>query len=64
MKCPLCGFEFNQKNAELACKGCSFIKKCELIKCPNCNYETVLEPEWVKKFKKGRENKNDIDRQS
>jgi hypothetical protein len=51
MKCTLCGFEFNEQEAESGCKGCGIISKCELIKCPNCNFEIAPEPEWIEQKK-------------
>lgn len=54
MKCTLCGYEFDEKNAGEACKNCPIMKGCRLIKCPNCGFETPPEPKWLKYFKKGR----------
>ena len=54
MKCSLCGYEFNEKEAEGACKNCPMMKDCKLIKCPNCGFETPPEPKWLKYFKKER----------
>lgn len=54
MKCTLCGNEFNEKDAEGACKNCPIMKGCRLIKCPNCGFEIPLEPKWIKNFKKER----------
>lgn len=51
MKCSLCGFEFNEKDARTCCGGCGLIKKCELLKCPNCGFEAAPDPKWAKKFK-------------
>ena len=55
MKCTLCGCEFNEESADRACKGCSAMKGCKLIRCPNCGFETPAEPKWLKKFKKNKE---------
>ena len=47
MKCPLCGFSFEREVAESACAaGCRLWKECDLVRCPNCYYENVTEPEW------------------
>jgi len=55
MKCSLCGIKFNVKDAESGCSKCHvFIKGCGLIKCPNCGFELVREPE--KTNKKGEKN--------
>ncbi len=58
MKCPLCGYEFDEAQAQQACSGCSLLKKCELVRCPNCNFETAPEPEWIKKFRGMRRKKD------
>lgn len=52
MKCTLCGFEFNEKDARSACGGCSLVKGCELVKCPNCGFDIAPDPKWVKELKK------------
>lgn len=52
MKCSLCGFKFTEKDAQTACKGCGIVKKCELIKCPNCGFEMPVEPGWIKRLRK------------
>lgn len=54
MKCSLCGYEFNEENAELACKGCPMMKGCRLIRCPNCGFEMPSKPRWLKLLKKRR----------
>lgn len=40
MKCALCGYAFSAEQAATACEGCPFHRKCRLIRCPNCGYET------------------------
>ncbi len=62
MKCTLCGCEFDEKAAQKACSGCRLVKNCELIRCPNCNFEMVPEPKWIKRLRDKRGNKDDIDR--
>lgn len=57
MKCALCGFEFNEKEAQRACSGCVLIKSCNLVKCPNCGYESPLEPRFIKKIRAWRREK-------
>ena len=52
MKCSMCGHVFNESEAEGGCTACAVVKKCDLIKCPNCNFEMVPEPKWIKKLKK------------
>lgn len=54
MKCLLCGFEFNENDVQRACKGCVLMKKCDLVKCPNCDYEMAPDPQWIKRLKEKR----------
>ena len=54
MKCSLCGFRFNEKDAKSFCNGCYLTKGCGFIKCPNCGFEMAPEPEWIKKIKNRR----------
>ena len=53
MKCVFCGYEFSEDEALKACKGCP-IRKCDMMRCPNCGYEILPEPKLVK-FLKRRE---------
>ncbi|MEW6087966.1 MAG: hypothetical protein AB1498_06630 [bacterium] len=53
-KCGLCGHEFDETQAESACKNCPVMKGCPLIKCPRCGFEWPPEPEWIKKLKERR----------
>jgi hypothetical protein len=50
MKCALCGLEFDENAAASSCEGCLLAKKCRMVKCPNCGYETPKEPEWMRKL--------------
>lgn len=45
MKCPYCGWEFDEKDARNGCAGCMAAGTCGKIKCPNCNYEICKEVE-------------------
>jgi len=54
MKCSLCGYEFEEKEALSACGGCPLNRNCQLIKCPHCGYEEPAEPRWLKRFRKRR----------
>jgi hypothetical protein len=63
MKCALCGYRFDEKDAQAGCNGCGLLKKCDLIRCPNCGYEMVPEPKWIKKLKEKRRKKHGINRQ-
>lgn len=49
MKCPLCGFEFNETSN--TCKGCPLAKSCGLVRCPNCGYEMPPEPKTLNALK-------------
>lgn len=55
MKCTLCGYEFNENEAQAACKSCGIMKGCKLIRCPNCNFEMPPEPKWTKYFRKPKD---------
>lgn len=48
MKCTLCGFEFEEDQAQPACISCCLMKGCKLIRCPNCGFETPREPGWMR----------------
>lgn len=39
MKCQLCGYQFDEKQALQVCNNCPLTSNCPLIRCPNCNYE-------------------------
>ena len=52
MKCTLCGYEFNEQNAQTSCTNCPVKKNCKLIRCPNCGFENPPEPENIKWFLK------------
>jgi DNA-directed RNA polymerase subunit RPC12/RpoP len=52
MKCSLCGHEFHENDVRAGCSYCRIVKKCDLIRCPNCNFEMAPEPKWIKKLKK------------
>jgi DNA-directed RNA polymerase subunit RPC12/RpoP len=54
VKCSLCGLEFDEKDAQIACSGCAIAKACSLMKCPNCGYELLPEPKLIKKIKEWR----------
>lgn len=43
MKCPLCGAEFTREDGVAACAGCPLARRCALVRCPRCGYETVAE---------------------
>ncbi|MBU4536294.1 MAG: DNA helicase PriA [Euryarchaeota archaeon] len=50
MKCALCGFEFDESKRLESCQAC-LGAGCTKIKCPNCGYETLPDPEIGKKIK-------------
>ena len=45
MKCALCGCEFKRGQADVLCASCGMGKRCGLVRCPRCHYETPAEPE-------------------
>jgi rubredoxin len=51
MKCPLCGLEFQQEEGTAACANCPLSKGCNMVRCPNCDYEIPLETGLVKALK-------------
>ena len=61
MKCPLCGYEFNEMESKEGCSSCHVFGACNMIRCPNCGYEMPPEPKFIKRLKKWR--KGDGDKQ-
>ncbi len=57
MKCLFCGHNFTIDEALKSCKGCP-IRKCDMMKCPNCGYEILPEPKLIKLLKRRRKNEN------
>jgi len=47
MKCGFCGYEFNPKEAGIACSGCLMVKGCHLVRCPRCGYEMPPEARLI-----------------
>ncbi|MFQ6122213.1 MAG: hypothetical protein ACE5LA_04045 [Dehalococcoidales bacterium] len=64
MKCPLCGYQFQEENGEAACKGCPLAGACHMVRCPNCGYDMPVEPQSVKTFKAWRKRENGTKRKS
>jgi len=54
MKCPLCGYEFQEADAEASCQGCPMAGGCHMVKCPNCGYDVLKEPKLIKALKAWR----------
>lgn len=50
MKCALCGYDYDETQAQAACAKCMMAKHCRLVRCPNCGYETPAEPAWLKRL--------------
>jgi rubredoxin len=61
MKCALCGHEFDETQAQAACAGCILAQGCKRVRCPNCGYETLPEPAWLRKLF-DRRKRDDVDR--
>ncbi len=57
MKCSLCGYQFNEDESVMSCGGCSFVKGCNMVRCPNCGFEVPAESKVVKILKKLRRDK-------
>lgn len=51
MKCALCGHVFDESKRLEICKGC-LGSGCKKIRCPNCGYEILPEPEIASKIVK------------
>ena len=54
MKCALCGFNYSINEGATACRGCPLGKSCHMARCPNCGYETPVDPAEIKMFKDWR----------
>ncbi|KNF09193.1 hypothetical protein CLPU_4c02390 [Gottschalkia purinilytica] len=52
MKCSFCGYEFNEEESLKGCSSCPMSKNCDKYKCPNCGYEILKEPKFIKFLKK------------
>jgi hypothetical protein len=57
MNCPFCNFNLNLVDIKKLCEGCVTTKGCTMIKCPNCGYETIPDPDILKLIKKMRKEK-------
>lgn len=51
MKCPLCGYQFQEEEGKATCKGCPLAGACHMVRCPNCGYDIPMEPRLIKVFK-------------
>ena len=50
MICDLCSHEFEADEGRSGCSKCGFVKGCEGVRCPNCLYEMVPQPKWVRRI--------------
>jgi len=50
-RCPLCGREFGESEAQVGCRGCPVAGKCNMIRCPNCGYEIPGESRLLRALK-------------
>lgn len=50
MKCPFCGFEFDQPREK--CANCPMHANCKATCCPNCGYELERESKLAELAKK------------
>lgn len=46
LRCPLCGFEFEQLDT-LCAHGCPLGGSCNFVRCPSCQYEYPPQPRKV-----------------
>ena len=61
MKCPFCGFEFEE--SQEVCCGCPLRGQCKAVCCPNCGYELERESKladlvrrvWKRESRESRE---------
>ena len=61
MKCPFCGYSFEE--AQKVCLGCPLRGQCKAVCCPNCGYELERESKladlvrkvWGKESSESRE---------
>jgi rubredoxin len=54
VKCSFCGYEFNKAEGRTSCRGCPMAGTCRKVSCPNCGYDTPLEPRLFKALKARR----------
>jgi rubredoxin len=59
VKCPLCGYRFDALQHAGGCANCILFKSCELLRCPNCNYEFPIPDKGLLKFVKEIRQKDD-----
>ncbi|MFX1294685.1 MAG: hypothetical protein ACFFD2_07505 [Promethearchaeota archaeon] len=50
VKCPLCSNKFDALIHAGSCANCNLFKSCELLRCPNCNYEFPIPDKKLLKF--------------
>ncbi len=56
MRCDLCGLEFDQSEAGVACASCPMAGSCHLVRCPRCGYEMPPEARlvsWLRGLRRG-----------
>ena len=51
MKCPRCGYQFQEEEGKAACKGCLLSGACHMVRCPRCSYDMPIEPRLIKAIK-------------
>jgi rubredoxin len=55
VKCAMCGFTFEERDAVASCEGCPLKRgDCGMLRCPNCGYENPGEPPMLKMFRRWR----------
>ncbi|NIP66674.1 hypothetical protein GWN63_01040 [Candidatus Bathyarchaeota archaeon] len=58
MKCSLCGYEFEEDESVMTCRGCPLRRGCNMIRCPNCGYEVPARSKLAKILKRWRKDEN------
>ncbi|NUQ71722.1 MAG: hypothetical protein HUU17_13005 [Chthonomonadales bacterium] len=57
VRCTMCGNEFSQEEAAIACRACTLVGGCRKTRCPACGYEMPEETwlaRWIRKRLGGR----------
>ena len=53
MRCSFCSYEFDEEAARRECGACSLlVAGCRMFRCPECGYETPVDPPLVAWFRR------------
>jgi DNA-directed RNA polymerase subunit RPC12/RpoP len=50
--CPLCGYQYLQKDGVSACGACPLSTGCEQVCCPHCGYRVFTSSRIVTAFRR------------